>query len=78
MLPIRSGSLRRNPGLTLTQKNKMNIAELSDTELKALAFEQIVQRDQAVQNLQVIVEEIGKRSKAAQESPAAESEEPVA
>lgn len=56
----------------------MNIAELSDTELKALAFEQIVQRDQAVQNLQVIVDEIGKRSKTAQESPAAESEEPVA
>lgn len=45
----------------------MNIAELSDIELKALAFEQIVQRDQAVQNLQVIVEEIDKRSKAKQE-----------
>ena len=45
----------------------MNITELSDVELKALAFEQICQRDQANQNLQVIVEEIAKRSKAKQD-----------
>ena len=45
----------------------MNITELSDIELKALAFEQICQRDQANQNLQVIVEEIAKRSKAKQD-----------
>lgn len=45
----------------------MDISKLSDTELKALAFEQICQRDQADQNLQMIVEEIAKRSKAKQD-----------
>jgi hypothetical protein len=42
----------------------MNISELSVTELEALAFRQICARDQANQNLQVIVEEIAKRAKA--------------
>ncbi len=56
----------------------MNISELSVTELEALAFRQICARDQANQNLQVIVDELAKRSKAAQASPVAESEEPVA
>jgi hypothetical protein len=45
----------------------MNITELSDTELKALAFEQIVQRDQSVQNLQTIMDELTKRAKAVSE-----------
>jgi hypothetical protein len=52
----------------------MSIAELSDTELKALAFEQICLRDQVNQNLQVIVEEIAKRSKAKPEVKAGVSE----
>jgi hypothetical protein len=53
----------------------MNISELSVTELEALAFRQICTRDQANRNLQVIVEEIAKRSKTAPESPAPASPE---
>jgi hypothetical protein len=51
----------------------MNIAELSEVELKAVAFEQIVQRDQAVQNLQLIMDELTKRAKAASEAKDATS-----
>jgi hypothetical protein len=47
----------------------MNIAELSDTELKALAFEQIVQRDRSIQNLELIVSELSKRNKQSNDVP---------
>ncbi len=47
----------------------MNITELSDIELKALAFEQIAQRDQSTQNLELIVSELSKRNKQSNNVP---------
>jgi len=40
----------------------MDLTKLSDTELKALAFEEIQKREVAAQNIQVILAELEKRS----------------
>ena len=39
----------------------MDITKLTDIELKALAFEQTVLRDQSIQNLNAIVGELNRR-----------------
>ena len=53
----------------------MDISKLSDTELKALAFDLISQRDAANQNLDVVIKLLASRAQVAQ---AKEADKPMA
>ena len=48
----------------------MDITKMSDTELKALAFDETQKRDVAAQNVELIMQELAKRREEAANLPA--------
>jgi len=56
--------------------NTLDITKLTDTEVKALAYEQLVARNQAQNNINVCEEELAKRAQSKTEVEEEVEEEP--